>query len=154
VNRFGHDEPPVTISNWPILRLLAGRFVGAKQAAFVGLSNNGKGEPFAVGLTDKLKECWNYPLPAGAHQKPIEPVFSSHVLPGRQGEWWLAGPDGSIHLISEDGELFDSFHFGAALTGLAASRLNGRPVLLIATDEGLSAWEIALSPVAKPGREY
>jgi hypothetical protein len=107
-----------------------------------------------VGLTDKLKERWNYPLPVGAHQKPIEPIASSHVLPGHQGEWWLAGPDGSIHLITEDGELFDSFHCGAVLTGLAVTQLHDRPALLVATDKGLSAWEIALSPVAKPGREY
>jgi hypothetical protein len=142
VNRFGRDEPPVRVGNWPILRLFAGRFQNPWRAALLGLSQNAKGEPFAVGLSTDLKECWNYPLPAGVHQKPIEPVTSSHILPGRHGEWWLAGPDGSVHLITEDGELFDSFYYGEVLTGLAVTRLGERPVLLVATDKGLAAWEV------------
>ena len=142
VSKYGREEPPMTIGDWPILRLTAARFAGAKQAEFLALSNDAKGEMFAVGVTGKLKEAWNYPLPAGVHQKPIEPVTSSNLLPGRQGEWWLAGPDGSIHVISEEGEFHDSFYCGAVLTGIAAAKLNGQLVLLIATEEGLSAWMI------------
>jgi hypothetical protein len=142
VSRFGREEPPVKIGDWPVLKLTPARFAGAKQAEFLALSNDAKGELFAVGVTGKLKEAWNYPLPAGVHQKPIEPVTSSNLLPGRQGEWWLAGPDGSVHVITEDGEFHDAFHTGAALTGLAATNLGGKPVLLIATDGGVTAWEI------------
>ena len=83
------------------------------------------------------------------HARPIEPITSSHVLPGRQGEWWLAGPDGSIHVISEDGDFFDSFYYGEVLTGLAATKLGERSALLVATDAGLAAWEIQ-SPAAAP----
>ena len=73
VNRFGNDEPPISLANWPIFRLVGGHFAG-RQAAFLGLSNNTKRELFAVGLSDALKETWNYPLPAGAHRKPIEAI--------------------------------------------------------------------------------
>jgi hypothetical protein len=144
VNRFGHEEPPVQVANRSILGLSSARFGGAKQAALLGLAGDERGGRLAVGLTADLKESWNYPLPAGVHARPIEPVASSHILPGEQGEWWLAGPDGSIHMIAEDGEPFDSFHYGAALTGLAATTLGDRPVLLVATDEGLAAWEIRM----------
>jgi hypothetical protein len=150
VNRFGHEEPAVKVANWPILRLRAGQFESPKQAVYLGLSNNAKGDVFAVGLSSELKECWNYPLPSGAHQRPIEPIASSDVLPGQSGQWWPAGPDGSVHLISEDGEFFDSFHVGAVLTGLAATRINNQPVLLLATDEGLSAWGIELPTKETP----
>jgi hypothetical protein len=142
VSRFGHEEPPVTIADWPVLKLTPARFTGAKQAEFLAISNNSQGEIFAVGINGKLKEAWNYPLPAGVHQKPIEPVTSSNLLPGRQGEWWLAGPDGSIHVISEDGEFHDSFQYGAALTGLAATTLNGQSVLLIATEGSVTALQV------------
>ena len=74
--------------------------------------------------------------------RPIEPVTSGNLLPGRKGEWWLAGPDGSIHVVSEDGQLHDSFNYGAALTGLAAVRLEEQPVLLLATDAGVTAWTV------------
>ncbi len=146
VNKFGHEELPVQVANRSMMGLVAARFPDAKQAALLGLSSDQRGQRLAVGLTAGLKEAWNYPLPAGVHARPIEPIASSHVLPGEQGEWWLAGPDGSIHLIAEDGEPFDSFYYGAALTGLAATKLGGRPALLVATDAGLTALE--LRPVA------
>ena len=141
VNRFGNEETPQTVGQWPIARLVPARFAGGTQARFLGLSGNAQGEPFAVGITGQMKEAWNYPLPKGAHQRPIDTVTSSNLLPARQGEWWLAAPDGSIHVISEDGVLFDSFYYGAALTGLAATRLGEHNVLLVATEEGVAAWK-------------
>ncbi len=142
INRFGNEESPQAVGQWPIARLVAARFAGGKQARFLGLSGNDQGEPFAVGITSEMKEAWNYPLPKGAHQRPIDTVTSSNLLPGRQGEWWLAGPDGSTHVISEDGEFHDSFYYGAALTGLAAAKLGEHNVLLVATEQGVTAWII------------
>ena len=75
-------------------------------------------------------------------------------MPGHQGEWWLAGPDGSIHVISEDGQLFDSFYYGASLSGIAAGKLGERAVLLVATEEGLAAWEIEAPSTSKRRREF
>lgn len=149
INLFGRDEPPIAVPRRSILTLTAARFAAAKQAAFLGLASGEQGERLAVGLTADFKEAWNYPLPAGVHARPIEAITSSHVLPGRQGEWWLAGPDGSIHVVSEDGEFFDSFHYGEVLTGLAATKFGERPVLLVATDAGLEAWEVH-APAATP----
>jgi peroxiredoxin len=153
VNRFGKEEPPVTVGTWPILRVFAEQSAGGKQAALLGLSNNAKGEMFAVGLTSQLKESWNYPLPVGVHVRPIEPVRSSQLFAGHAGEWWLAGPDGSVHVITEDGNLFDSFHTGVALTGIAAGKLGGKSVLLVASDDGLTAWEVAAPQPAAKGKE-
>ncbi len=141
INRFGNEESPQAIGQWPIGRLVAARFAGGTQARFLGLSGNAQGEPFAVGITGEMKEAWNYPLPKGSHQRPIDTVTSSNLLSGRQGEWWLAGPDGSIHVISEDGEFHDSFYYGAALTGLAAAKLGELNVLVVATEEAVTAWK-------------
>ncbi len=142
VNRFGLEEAPVKVGQWQIARLLAARFADAKQAVYLALSGDPQGKPVAVGLTTDLKEAWNYPLPIGAHQRPIEPVASGNLLAGHAGEWWLAGPDGSIHVVTEDGELHDHFHYGAALTGLAAVKIDGKSVLLVATDDGVSAFAV------------
>ena len=153
VNRYGLEELPVQVANRSIMGLMAARFPAATQAALIGLSSDQRGQRLAVGLTRQVKEAWNYPLPAGVHARPVEPIASSHVLSGEQGEWWLAGPDGSIHLIAEDGDPFDSFYYGAALTGLAATKLGERPVLLVATDAGLSALELRLTTSVKATRE-
>jgi len=154
LNRSGHEEPPVKIGNWPVGRLFAAPFSAANQAVLLALSSDAKAEPFAVGLNDKLEERWNYPLPTGVHQQPIEPIHASQIFPGHGSQWWIAGPDGSIHMISADGQLFDSFHYGAPLTGLAAARVGDKAVLFVATAEGLAAWEAQLPPKSKSAREY
>jgi len=76
------------------------------------------------------------------------------MLPGHAGEWWIAGPDGSIHVITADGQLFDSFHYGAPLTGLAATKIGDQCFLLVATADGLSAFEIERPTTSKSAREY
>jgi hypothetical protein len=142
VNRFGLDEAPVKVGPWSIARLLTARFADAAQAPLLGLAADPEGKPVAVGINAQLKEAWNYPLPAGAHQRPIEPVASGNLLAGHAGEWWLAGPDGSIHVVTEDGAIFDHFNYGAALTGLAAVKIDGNAMLLVATDDGVSAFAV------------
>ena len=51
-------------------------------------------------------------------------------------------PEFVLNVVSEDGQLHDSFHYGAALTGLAAARVGEQAVLLVATDEGVTAWRV------------
>jgi hypothetical protein len=75
------------------------------------------------------------------------------MLTGHEGEWWLAGPDGSIHLITADGRLFDSFQYGAALTGLAAGTLAGKPTLVLVTGDEIAAFEVTV-PTPKKAREF
>ena len=143
LNRFGREEPLKTVANWPLARLAVGNFATPTQSTFVGISNDASGNLVAVGLTSQLRECWNYQLPAGAHQQPIEPIASSNMLAGHQGEWWFAGADGSIHLVTEDGKLHDSFARGAVLTGLAAGEHQENGMLFIATSTGLSAVQVS-----------
>jgi hypothetical protein len=97
----------------------------------------------AIGLTSQLAECWNYQLPAGAHQQPIDPIESSQVLTGFQGEWWFAGADGSIHVVSEDGKLHDSFARGAVLSGLAVGKVEETGWIFIASSEGVTALQVS-----------
>jgi peroxiredoxin len=154
LNRFGHEEPPVKVANRPIGRIFAAGISSSEQASLLGLSSNSKGEPIAVGLNDTLQERWNYPLPPGVHQRPIEPIHWSRVIAGHGGEWWIAGPDGSIHVITADGKLFDSFYYGAPLMGLAAAKIGERALLLVATSDGLAAWEVQSPAASKRKREY
>ncbi|WP_145097786.1 TlpA disulfide reductase family protein [Anatilimnocola aggregata] len=142
LNRFGREEPERKVANWPLARLAVASFPTPTQAAMVGISNDPQGNLVAVGLTTQLRECWNYQLPPGAHQQPIEPIASSQVLEGHQGEWWFAAADGSVHLVSEDGKLHDSFATGSVLSGLAVAKLSQGGLLLISSTSGLSASQV------------
>jgi len=162
INRFGNEEPPVTVGKWPIMRIFGAPFsandaksqANLSQANLFGLSTNAKNEPYAIGLNSELAERWNYPLPLGVHQVPIEPVTPSQALFPKSGEWWIAGPDGSVHLIAADGQLFDSFFTGSPLTGIAATKLDDQPVLLVSSATGITAFELYLSTKPTAKREY
>jgi hypothetical protein len=142
VNRFGRDEPEKQVPNWPLARLVVGTFPTPTQAAFVGISNDSQGNLFAIGLTSQLQDCWSYKLPAGAHQRPIEPIASSNLFEGHQGEWWFAAADGSIHMVTEDGKLFDSFACGNVLCGLALGKHGDEGLLFISTPDGVTAHQV------------
>ena len=45
-------------------------------------------------------------------------------------------------LLGADGRPIDKFHYGAPLSGLAGAKVNGEPVLFIATEQGLEAWKL------------
>jgi len=81
-------------------------------------------------------------------------VAASQVLSGHEGEWWIAGPDGSVHLITADGQLFDSFFTGMPLTGILATKIGEKPVVLLASGKRVTAWEVSAGASPKRGRDY
>ena len=111
------------------------------KLAFCGLAPNEK-SMVVLGLSDQGEVLWKYPIALGMQEYPIEPVSAGQVLPDGPKQWLVAGCDGSIHFLSGEGKLIDRFNYGAALTGLAAARIDGKPTLLVATTEGLEAWEV------------
>lgn len=144
VNRFGNDEPEEQLPGWAIVRLSARDFDTPSGGSLLGIASSNDGKLRAVSLDDRLKQFWTYDLPAGVHQRPIEPIVASQVRGEDRGEWWLAGPDGSIHLLSDDGEFHDSFCYGAVLNGVAAATVEGRGVLVVSTDGGVTGYEIEI----------
>ena len=65
----------------------------------------------------------------------------------REEEWYwiLAGPDGSVHIVSDDGQFHDHFQVGAELRGVTAGRIEGTDWLLIATDTTVSGYVLEIS---------
>ncbi|HVX10514.1 MAG TPA: redoxin domain-containing protein [Pirellulales bacterium] len=103
----------------------------------------------AIGLSPRGDELWRYPLPEGMQHHPaFETVVVGDLLGQESGQWVLAGADGSIHILGDDGIPVDHFNYGAAPTGMAIAHLNGRPTLLVASDETVEAWQFTL-----PGKD-
>jgi hypothetical protein len=142
VTGSGKEQPPLAVKDFAMVRVTSAAFPGATQSPYLGIASGEQGQAIAVGLDASIKQRWRYVLPAGGHQRPIEPITSGQLLPGRTGTWVIAGPDGSIHFISEDGELTDSFHYGQCITGIAVCQSAGSPALLVATEEGVIAWRV------------
>lgn len=142
VSGTGNEQPPLTVDKFAMVRMAAADYSQGNQSRYLGIASSEKGDAVAIGLDASFKWRWQYVLPAGGHQRPIEPIASGDLLPNRSGTWVIAGPDGSIHFISEDGELTDSFFTGECITGVAISKVDGVPILVVATTAGLTAWKI------------
>jgi hypothetical protein len=95
-----------------------------------------------VGVGPDFTALWEHPLPFGWHRHAIEPVTSGKILPGAESQWVVAGADGSLLFISRDGQLLDRYQHGAALSGVAAAEIDGKPALLIATTAGVEALQV------------
>lgn len=141
VNGYGNNDPEVRVPNWVVGQIITGKFEGAKQAAVCALAVDEMERGFAVGLDPRLAEQWNYPLPPGPFAKPVDPVVSGPWLDGK-GHWVFAGPEGSLHVVAEDGEFSDFMATGEHLAGLAIHRAGGESLLFVATDKGVTAYRV------------
>jgi cytochrome c biogenesis protein CcmG/thiol:disulfide interchange protein DsbE len=140
-NPEGKPAEPVTIVGRPLQTIYAADLDGDAKPELSGLSYRSLGANSLVGFDLEGKELWSYDLPTGVHEKPIEPITHARLL-GKQGQWLAAGADGSVHILGVDGKLIDTFHYGASLAGLAGAQIDGEPVLLIASEQGLEAWKL------------
>lgn len=156
LNQFGIDDPEIRVGDWAIHRIYAARFSGPRVTQYVGLSTLSETKVQVVALDEKLVEQWSYPLPEGVFRNPIEYVASGMLLdtdgwfadvPGAQ--WIFAGVNGSVHVVSDDGDFNDFFNSGENLTGIAATRFNGAGMLLLSSDKGVTAWRVEPNSVAK-----
>ncbi|MGO9110600.1 MAG: redoxin domain-containing protein [Thermoguttaceae bacterium] len=95
----------------------------------------------AVGLNTKGELIWKYELPFGT-QQPVEPIVVGRILPGTTGQWLLPGSDGSIHVLAADGTPIDHFNYGSQVSGLATVEIDGKPVLLISSANGVEALRV------------
>ncbi len=109
---------------------------------FCGLAIGQVGQYTAVGFDSSGEILWSYDLPRGEYVHQI-PRIQSVRLSGTNVRWQIAAADGSIHWLTETGELVDQFKVGDTLTGIAISQ-NGKTTLLwVATNNHLTAWAIS-----------
>lgn len=144
LDHLGKPLEPIKVASRALQTIVAADLDGEGPLELCGLVATEIGVVTAVGITASGEEMWNYPLPTGVHQVPIETVVAGQVTPDGPGQWLLPGADGSIHILGVDGKLIDSFNYGATLTGLAATVIDGTPVLLVSSAKGLSAWKVTL----------
>lgn len=151
LNQFGRHVPPYRVDNLPIYYLYAAAYNQA-QTPFCGITVDVDGRPSAVGLAEgpqqRLVQRWTHPLPKGIMPNQIEAVTSGRLLPDTAGQWLLAGPDGSLHVVGDEGTFSDSWNTGLRLTGMAIAQLDGAPALILATAKGVTAWRVELKPAA------
>ncbi len=110
------------------------------QPEWCALSASQLGDNTAVGFNLGGDVLWSKQLPPGMQPTSVEPIIAGNITPEDTGQWILVGPDGSVHIVSATGESIDQFNFGAAIDGLATTKSNGRPLLIISSTAGVQGW--------------
>ena len=126
----------------PLRWFAAADLTGGGKLQWCGLTIPRTGENIMVGLDLAGKEAWKYALPEGLPQRAIEPIIAGRVTAGVPGQWLLPGVDGSIHILAADGQPLDKFNYGALLSGMATATIDGKPVLIIASANGIEALRV------------
>jgi hypothetical protein len=140
-DRHGRPEAAIVVPGRAIFHLFPAQFA-PRTTAFCGLTFSDTGHLIAIGLDHVLKEVWHYGLPEGIFRDPVQFVTSNHWLHRDQGSWVLAGPDGTIHALREDGAHIDRFAYGERIAGLGLLRAAGTAYLIVASPGGLKAWQV------------
>ncbi len=138
----GQQKGDLSFDNRVIAWLGAEDLDGDGQPELCALTAIGEGKLEAIGFDLEGKKLWSYALPQGIHEHQIEAVTSGKLLPDQPAHWLLAAADGSIHVIDAEGKPIDVFAYGKALTGVGAAQWDGKRVLLVATPEGVDAWQV------------
>ena len=137
--------PPVAVAGRQIGWIVGADLTGDGRAEYGALAAESLGENEAIGLAlagRNAIQVWTYRLPDGVSRQPVEPIVPGRLALDGPGRWLLPGPDGSIHILSAEGEVLDRFHYGAAIQGLATAPIGGRPALVVASEEGVTAWAV------------
>jgi len=113
---------------------------GTRQ--WCGISASEPGQSVAVGINMQGEELWDYPLPSGIPQHPVEQVQAVRLSTDGPGQWLLAGADGSIHILDADGTPRDRFNYGKVITGVVVAELHGQPALLVSSPEAIEAFRV------------
>jgi len=138
----GQHQADISVPNRMIYWIAGDDLQGNGQLLWCGLAAPKLGETIALGLNLKGEELWNYTLPVGVQPQPIEPIIAGKTTREGPGQWILPGPDGSIHILAADGKPIDSFNYGTVLQGLATVVIDGQPVIVVASPNGLEAWKV------------
>lgn len=140
LNPAGQDAREIEVPNVTMHYLFPAAFDAGAGAQFCAISSTSNRE--AVGLDLELKQVWRYQLPAGTFSSDLRFVQSADLLGNGSGQWLVAAADGTLHIVSADGEFADQFATGRQLSGFTAGRHGADAVLFLADKKTVTAWRV------------
>ncbi len=150
LNANGKSAADKSLAQERIHHLFQSRADG--NGSLCGVSYAADGNRLVLGLNSSLKRTWQYELPAGSFPTQVSFITSAEILADGERHWLVAGPDGSVHVISNDGRFTDKFHTGEALRGLAGGRDGKTGILVVSTHTGICAWRVVPPATAQHHR--
>lgn len=143
-----------SVEGFAITHVVAANSASGDASAFrgVGLVPVDDRQTMAVGFDNSFNVAWSQTLSADVFASDIRFLIDGSIgyLDGDRAatdrSWLIARPDGTIHVIAQDGSWRDRFAVGFAPTGMALHEENGQSILLVAHELGVSAWRLGRIP--------
>ena len=107
-----------------------------------GLSVGKAGQYTAVGFDASEELAWEYALPAGEYIEQV-PRVQSVTMPDGNRAWLVVAANGSLHWLSQTGELLGRCDYGEVLTGVAMVNAGEQTLLFVSTANNLTAWKMS-----------
>ncbi len=138
----GQSVPVEHAAGHAVHHIFAGTSVAPQVAPYCGIVYGSDGRRLAVGLNAEPQTPWKYSLPGGSFSNPIRFVTTASLLGTPESQWLIAGPEGSLHIIGQDGKFTDHFQTGSVLAGLAGGRRGTEGILVVSSPQGIQAWQV------------
>jgi len=139
----GQATPPATQPAELIQHVFSLGTEATSATPCCGIAYGTEGRRLALGLTTEPSTQWRYNLPIGSFPSQVRFVTAAPLLDSGEDQWLIAGPEGSLHIISQDGRFTDSFQTGRNLAGLAGGRRGAHGLLVISSEQGVRAWQVS-----------
>jgi hypothetical protein len=149
LDHHGRGEPFGHHTGQLVHHIFRGPTIDGIVAPYCGIAYGFEGRRTAIGLDRDGRSQWRYSLPSDSFNTQIRFVTPASLLDDDACDWLVAGADGSLHIISQDGTFTDHFHTGQAIAGLAGVRHAAAGLLVISGPDGLQAWQVSPPATAR-----
>lgn len=140
----GERGPDVIVPGHFIIDIFSADLTGDDKPEFCALAAGAEGAVVALGIDEKGDVIWNLPLP-GVPELAIDHVAYGALWPGDEHgkrQWVLLAPDSSLHFVSPDGTVLDSFNYGRPVRAVAVVEHDGESLLIVSHSDGVDAWSV------------
>ncbi len=143
VSPAGRADMPATAGGWRLRSLASGPVAADGGWAALGIAGTAAGDNVAVGIAANRSAAWELPLARGDQREAaIEPIAWSDLLGTPRRQWLIAAPDGGVTVAWADGRVVDTYHHGAAITGIGGYRHAGNGFVVLATRTAVEAFRV------------
>lgn len=118
---------------------------GDMRAVVCAIGTDERGQWTAVGIDARMKQLWSVPIGSQRFDSQIDSATYARLAGASSGIWAVAGNDGSIKLIGDDGKLVDQWNFGRSIHGLELIADRNRYLAVISTENHVECWSVSTS---------
>jgi thiol-disulfide isomerase/thioredoxin/outer membrane lipoprotein-sorting protein len=138
----GKSLAPIRLANRAVTHVAVADREAGEEQPIAAITIDPSGRRSLVGISRAGDLRWQYLLPPGEHENPLEMLVYAQLIADQPGYWLVASADGTLHIVSVDGQQSDRFRTGEKLSGFAAGRFDDRDVLLTSSDQGVTAYAV------------